>query len=79
VYHLVHAAAHEHGAASDVYGAHGVGEQHDRQDEPGRGFTDSLLRDAAYIVADEARSLSTMAAAFQKEMNDSITVVLLPP
>ena len=34
----VDAAAHEHGAALDVDAAHGVAEEHDRQDEPGRAL-----------------------------------------
>ena len=50
VHHFVHAAAHEHGAALDVDGAHGVGEQHDRQDEPGRGFPDGVFGDAADVI-----------------------------
>jgi hypothetical protein len=50
VHHLVHAPAHEHRTAFDVDGAHGVGEQHDAQDEPGRGLADRLLRDAAHVV-----------------------------
>jgi hypothetical protein len=36
----VHPAAHEHAAAFHVHRAHGVGKQHDGQDEPRRGFTD---------------------------------------
>src|ERR1039457_3989846 len=47
--HAVDAAAHEHGAALDVDGAHGVGEQHDRQDEPGSGFADGGFGDAADV------------------------------
>ena len=50
VHHLVHAAAHEHGTAFDVDGAHGVGEQHDGQDEPRRGLSHGRFGDAAHIV-----------------------------
>src|SRR5712692_9109916 len=47
---LVHAAAHEHAAALDVYSPHGVGEEHDGQDEPWRRLADCLLRNTADIV-----------------------------
>ena len=48
--HFVHAAAHKHGTALDVDGAHRIREQHDRQDEPGGGFADGGFRDAADVV-----------------------------
>ncbi len=38
--HAIDAAADEHAAALDVNGAHGVGKQHDAEDEPRRGFAD---------------------------------------
>src|ERR1035437_1060174 len=48
--HLVDAAAHEHGAALDVDGAHRIGKQHDPEDEPGGGLADGGLGDAAGVV-----------------------------
>ena len=48
--HAIDAAAHEHAATLDVDGADGVREQHDRQDEPGRGFSDGVFGDAAGVV-----------------------------
>ena len=45
----VDAAADEHGAALHVDRPHGEGEQHDRQDEPGRRFPDGLFGDAGGI------------------------------
>ena len=53
-HHAIHAAAHEHGAAFDVDGADGEGEQHDAQDEPRGGFPDGLLGDAAGIKSRRA-------------------------
>jgi hypothetical protein len=47
--YAVDAAASEHGTALDVDRAHGKGEEHDAEDEPGRGFADCLLGDAACI------------------------------
>src|SRR3989475_4928502 len=46
----VDAATHEHGAGLDVDAAHGIREQHDRADVPGRGLADRLLDDAADVV-----------------------------
>src|SRR5262249_10144865 len=47
---LVDAAADEHRAALDIDRADRVGEQHDRQDEPGRGFADRRFGDSSYVV-----------------------------
>ena len=46
---FVDAAAHEHRAAFDVDGAHRKREEHDSDNEPGGGFADGLLGDAAGI------------------------------
>ena len=46
---LVDAAADEHRTALDVHRAHGVAEQHDRQDEPRRRLADCRFGDAAGI------------------------------
>src|SRR5581483_2047060 len=46
----IDAAADEEGAALDVDGPDRVGEQHHRQDEPGRRGTDALLDDAADVI-----------------------------
>jgi hypothetical protein len=46
---LVDAAAHEHGAAFDVDGAHRKRKEHHADNEPGRGFADSLLGNAASV------------------------------
>ena len=62
VHHFVHAAAHEHRAALDVDGAHRVGKQHDRQDEPRRCFADGLFGDAAYVVGGIAEQAIGKAA-----------------
>ncbi len=50
----IDAAAHEHAAALDVHGSHGVGEQHDGQNEPGSGLADGLLGDRARIEGGRA-------------------------
>jgi len=47
--HAVDAAPHEHAAAFHVHLANRVGEEHHRQDEPGRCRPDGLLRDAAGV------------------------------
>src|SRR5882757_10561047 len=47
--YAVDAAADEHGTAFDVDGADSEGEEHDRDDEPGGGFADSLFGDAAGV------------------------------
>src|SRR5204863_9913805 len=49
--HDVYAAAHEHAAALEVHGSNGEAEQHHRQDEPGRGGSDSLFGDSAGVKA----------------------------
>jgi hypothetical protein len=46
----IHAATHVHRAAFDVHRAHGVGKQHDAEDEPRCGLADGMLGDAADIV-----------------------------
>ena len=46
----VDAAAHEHAAAFDVYRAHGIRKQHDRQDEPGSGLADVAFGFTAGVV-----------------------------
>src|SRR5207247_1561507 len=46
----VYAAAGEHGAALDVDGADGVGEEHHAEDEPGGGLADGLFADAADVI-----------------------------
>src|SRR5262249_54562623 len=45
----------EQGAALDVHGAHRVGEDHHRQDEPGGGGADGLLDDAADVEGGAAQ------------------------
>ena len=49
-HNAVNAAAHKHAAALDIDCPHGIREQHDRQDEPGRGLAYGPLRDAANII-----------------------------
>src|SRR5438876_7171048 len=48
---FVHAAANEHAAAFDVYGAHGIRKQHDRQNEPRRRLADRFLGNAANVIS----------------------------
>ena len=50
VHDFVNAAAHEHAAALDIDRPHGVREQHDREDEPGRRFADLRFGDSAGVV-----------------------------
>jgi hypothetical protein len=45
----VYTATHEHAAALDVHGAHGVGEQHDRQNEPRSSLANCLLGDRTRV------------------------------
>ena len=45
----IHTAAHEHAAALDIHGSHGIGEQHDGQNEPGSSLADGLLGDRARV------------------------------
>ena len=49
--HAIDAAAHEHAAALHVEGADGVGEQHDAQNEPGRGLPDVGFRFATGVIS----------------------------
>src|ERR1035438_4244599 len=51
----VDAAAHEHGAAFDVDGAHGEGEQHHPQDEPGRALSNGLFGNASGVEGGRAQ------------------------
>src|SRR5208283_2194494 len=48
--HAVDAAAHEHAAAFDVDGAHGIGKQHDAEDEPRCGLADVGFRFATGVI-----------------------------
>src|SRR5262249_15877402 len=47
---LVHAAPHEERTAFDIYGSDGIAEEHHRQDEPRRGWSDRVFNDAADVV-----------------------------
>ena len=47
----VNTAAHEHAAGLDVQRPHGVAEQHDRKDEPGRALADDILGVAAGVIS----------------------------
>ena len=49
LHHAVNAAAGKHRTALDVNRAHGEAEQHDAENEPGRGGANCLLGDAAGI------------------------------
>ena len=47
---FVNAAAGEHRAAFHVHGGDRIAEEHDAEDEPGRGLADGLLADAADVI-----------------------------
>jgi hypothetical protein len=48
-HHDIHSAAHEHAARFQVHGTHRETEEHDREDEPRRAFSDGVLGNAARI------------------------------
>ena len=51
----IDAAAHEHGAAFDVDGADGEGEEHDAENKPGSAFADGLFGDASGVEGGRAK------------------------
>ena len=53
--HAIDATANEHAATFDIHGSHGIREQHDGQDEPGRGFSNGLLGDGACVERGRAK------------------------
>ncbi len=54
-HNAIDAAAGKHGAGFNVDGAHGKGEEHDAEDEPGSGFADRLFGDAAGVKRGRAK------------------------
>ncbi len=49
--YAVNAAAHEHAARFDIERAHGITEQHDRENEPGSALADDFFGVAAGVVS----------------------------
>src|SRR6266581_2027901 len=46
----VHPASHKHAATLDIDRAHGIGKQHDAEDEPGRSLADVAFRLTARVI-----------------------------